>query len=392
VRLAAPLLSRPDFARSLVAQQLDKQLFNLRYPRRAHGRANRIRQLSIRLTDACNLRCHTCGQWGDRGYLLGVPAAALHKREVSPARYIELFDDLRAQGHRPILYLWGGEPMLYRGVLELIEHAAKLGFPPSIATNGTRVAEQAERLVAAPLAILQLSVDGATADDHDAARPAAGGSSTNFDDVVAACSAVRAARRRRAARMPMIVTLTTISRRNSRQLCAIYERFHELADLCVFYLSWWIDEAQADAHSDDFERRFGERPTRHHGWRGDWSRVDSDGLARELTELRALAAEKGTPAYVMPDLREPADIRRYYADHQATFGFDQCISIFQNVEIDADGSLVTCRDYSDYRVGNIKTQTITELWNAPRYRAFRTSLEREGLMPVCTRCCGLMGH
>jgi hypothetical protein len=43
-------------------------------------------------------------------------------------------------------------------------------------------------------------------------------------------------------------------------------------------------------------------------------------------------------------------------------------------------------------VGNIKDATITELWNSPAYRKFRQSLATEGLMPVCSRCCGLMGY
>jgi radical SAM protein with 4Fe4S-binding SPASM domain len=51
-----------------------------------------------------------------------------------------------------------------------------------------------------------------------------------------------------------------------------------------------------------------------------------------------------------------------------------------------------CRDYHDYVVGNIKEATITELWNSPAYVRFRHSLATEGLMPACSRCCGLMGY
>lgn len=282
--------------------------------------------------------------------------------------------------------------MLYPGITELIAEAARLGLPPTIATNGTGVADEAGRLVEAPLALLQLSIDGASAASHNAARPSPGGARDNFADVVRACERVARERKRRGGRLPLIVTLTTISRRNSDELCAIYERFHRLADLCVFYLSWWIDRASADAHAEDFEARFGERPSRHYGWVGDWHDLHTGRLAGELRRLRSLAKARGTPAYVMPDLESEADIHRYYSDHSEAFGFDQCISVFQNVEIDSDGSLVSCRDYSDYRIGNVKTHTVTELWNSRRYREFRASMERDGLMRVCRRCCGLMGH
>jgi len=43
-------------------------------------------------------------------------------------------------------------------------------------------------------------------------------------------------------------------------------------------------------------------------------------------------------------------------------------------------------------VGNVKTATLSELWNSERYVAFRRSLTTKGLMPVCSRCCGLMGY
>jgi radical SAM protein with 4Fe4S-binding SPASM domain len=86
------------------------------------------------------------------------------------------------------------------------------------------------------------------------------------------------------------------------------------------------------------------------------------------------------------------NLRTYYTDHRARFGYDQCISIYQVVEINSNGDLSPCRDYHDYVVGNIKEATITELWNSPAYQKFRRSLSQEGLMPVCSRCCGLMGY
>ena len=86
------------------------------------------------------------------------------------------------------------------------------------------------------------------------------------------------------------------------------------------------------------------------------------------------------------------DLQTYYTDHAALFGFDQCISIYQTVEIDSNGHMTPCRDYRDYIVGNIKEHTISELWNSEAYRNFRQSLAAKGLMPVCSRCCGLMGY
>ena len=59
------------------------------------------------------------------------------KSELPKERYIELLRDLKANGHRPILYFWGGEPMLYGGLMDIIEEGARLGMPPTLGTNGT---------------------------------------------------------------------------------------------------------------------------------------------------------------------------------------------------------------------------------------------------------------
>ena len=138
------VLDKPWMASSLVGLEKEKFLFDLLNRNAASGVARSIRQLSIRITDLCNLRCHTCGQWGDKGFLHDQDLRELKARDLPPERYRELLDDLAGHGHRPTVYLWGGEPMLYPGTLDIIEHATKLRMPTAIATNGTGLAKAAE--------------------------------------------------------------------------------------------------------------------------------------------------------------------------------------------------------------------------------------------------------
>ena len=95
---------------------------------------------------------------------------------------------------------------------------------------------------------------------------------------------------------------------------------------------------------------------------------------------------------ILPPLAEQADLEAYYTDHEARFGFDKCVSIYSAVEIDSNGDMSPCRDYHDFVVGNVKERTVTQLWNSAPYVQFRQSLSTKGLMPVCARCCGLMGY
>jgi radical SAM protein with 4Fe4S-binding SPASM domain len=392
IKTVPKILEVPRYAGSVAMIQADKVVRNLS-PRKGDGSAGKIRQLSIRITDLCNLRCHTCGQWGDSGFLRDCSIAGLREDEVSPDRYIQLLNDLKDKGHTPSVYLWGGEPMLYKGSIRVIEEAAKLGMPPSIATNSTGLAKHAERLVEAPMFLAQISIDGPDAETHNRSRPAANPNFDNFRSIQKAIEAIREVRARKKRKLPLIAGLTTINNVNYNRLVDIYEEFRDKVDVCVFYLAWWIDGDSADAHTKDFERRFGFEPEKHYGWIGSWTPPDINVLSSQLKTLSEKAAKlTGPSVIIMPPLTDAADLEKYYKDHSRTFGFDRCVSIYSAVELNSNGDMSPCRDYHDYVVGNVKEKTITELWNSPKYKKFRKSLSEEGLMPVCTRCCGLMGY
>jgi radical SAM protein with 4Fe4S-binding SPASM domain len=372
--------------------QGEKWLFNVIAPGNGDGTARKIRQVSFRITDLCNLRCITCGQWGKGGFLRDKDLRELKRQEVPPSRYGEILADLVNHGHRPMVYLWGGEPMLYKGTVDLIETASAMGLPVSVATNGTHIASAAARLVRAPLFLLQISIDGHCAALHNAIRPGVGGID-NFTEIDSALAAVRREREVKGSTLPLIASLTVISRENAGSLVDIYQAFKDRVDLFVFYLSWWIDPADALAHEQDFARRFGFTPALHRGWVADWKPNDYEALNAQMAALDANSSSRGCPPVIfIPHIAGVDNLQSYYTNHGNRFGFDRCVSIYQAVEVDSNGNLSPCRDYHDYVVGNIKEATISELWNSPQYRRFRQSISSEGLMPVCSRCCGLMGY
>ena len=391
-RFFLPVLGHPWIAGKLVAIQAEKAFDAWRYPPRRDGMAGKIRQLSLRITDLCNLRCATCGQWGEGGHLLGRDLQKLKTAEVPPERYVELFKDLTRNGHRPVVYLWGGEPMLYRGLLDVVAAATAQRLPVAIATNGTKVAEAAERLVNTPLFLLQISIDGHTAGLHNEMRPSVSGRD-NFADVAAALETVGRARREARSRLPLIASLTTISRKNAGHLVDIYDTFRDRVDLFVFYLSWWISPERAADHEREFARRFGPVPQKHRGWIGGWKPENYDLLHGQIQAVLERSRQSGAPPVTLiPHIDSRRGLEDYYTNHALDFGFSRCVSIFHALEVNSNGDVSPCRDYHDYVAGNIRQQTFTEIWNGERYRLFRRSLVQDGLLPVCTRCCGLMGY
>jgi radical SAM protein with 4Fe4S-binding SPASM domain len=386
------LAPHPWITSKLISLQLQKWLFPFPNFQTGIGRAGKIHQVSIRITDICNLRCHTCGQWGDNGFMHGRNLREQRLAEVSPERYLEVFKDLVTNGHHPNIYIWGGEPMLYGGILRIIQGATEYGLPVSIASNGHSLAESADYFSKIPLFLLQVSIDGHNKEIHNTSRPSSG-EGDSFATIESGLHAMKEAKKKNRSKLPLVASLTVISKQNINHLVDIFHTFKDSVDIFIFYLSWWIDPIYAKKHENDFQERFGFAPRLHWGWVGNWRPDDFVMLSSQLKEIQKLSQSLSAPAVtIIPHLTAPEDLERYYTDHTATFGFNECISIYQAIELNSNGNMSPCRDYHDYIVGNIKEDSIVNLWNCEKFTSFRQSLRSKGLMPVCSRCCGLMGY
>lgn len=57
-------------------------------------------------------------------------------------------------------------------------------------------------MVAAPMALIQMSVDGSNPETHNAARPGQKKSHNNFNDVIAGCEAIQEEKKKRGQKLP----------------------------------------------------------------------------------------------------------------------------------------------------------------------------------------------
>ncbi len=378
---------------NFASYQLAKETFSYRHPLGAkHGRGDKLRQISVRITDMCNLRCHSCGQWGDNGYLIGQSLKELKQREVPIETYKKLVDDLVEQNLSPLWYFWGGEPMLYPNIMELFHYIHDAGMPITIVSNGTNMAKYAEDLIET-CQIIWLSIDGPNEEIHNTQRPGVSKKHDNFRDVKNALETLARVKQEKEKFYPLIVPISCITAYNTDYVTDIYRLTNEHADMHIFYLTWWIDPHSAQEHTKDFERRFGFKPKTHYGWVGAWHDFDHSLILDRFKEMEEISDKTGRCAPIMmPKLTNTEDIREYYTNHKASFGYDQCVSIFMAMEIDSNGDVSLCRDYHDYIIGNIKTDSVESMWNNQKALQFRSSIATEGTMPVCRRCCGLMGY
>jgi MoaA/NifB/PqqE/SkfB family radical SAM enzyme/SAM-dependent methyltransferase len=113
------------------------------------------------LTYRCQCRCPHCGT---------APYGDAAKKELSEAEWVDLLRQAARLGAGGA-YFFGGEPLLFPGLLNLVREAAGLGLVVSLDTNGLLLdAEMAGELKAAGLDRAGVSLDSADEAEHDRLR------------------------------------------------------------------------------------------------------------------------------------------------------------------------------------------------------------------------------
>ncbi len=136
------------------------------------------------VTRACDLACRHCR---------AEAVAARHPGELSTEQGRAMLREARRFGQPlPHLVITGGDPLKRPDLCDLIAAAVELGFGVSLAPSGTVLLtrEVIGRLAAAGTQSMSLSLDGSTAERHDAFRGVPG----CFDVTLQAARWVRAAR------------------------------------------------------------------------------------------------------------------------------------------------------------------------------------------------------
>ncbi|NLW32391.1 MAG: radical SAM protein [Fibrobacter sp.] len=351
----------------------------------------KVSQISLRVNEVCNLRCSSCGQWGENGHL----RLKLQRGERLDQLDFDVVKRLIFETRRdhPFYYIWGGEPTMWKPLLPLFEELARYKLKGSIVTNAQDLDRIIEDIIeTGSLQVLFLSLDGWDSESQNIMRsPANGRSSDNFEKTMAVIQKVDEIKKRKNLLFPLIIPITVISNKNYMHLADIHRLVIDTTQLHPYYYGWFITEERAALHEKVFKERFGYEPKNHRGYlKSCFNDVDPAETAKQIREIKSISKGKPSVPQFLPDIETETQIRRYYSDHGWHCGYPSCDSIYYTAEISPDGRVTPCRDYQDYTCGNINEQPFYDIWNGESFKKFRHEMKR-GLMPVCTRCCGLQG-
>jgi radical SAM protein with 4Fe4S-binding SPASM domain len=173
---------------------------------------NKPRLIAFEVTRRCRFNCRHCRADADR---------AACGDELSTEQCKRILDAVAAY-EKCVVILTGGEPTERGDIVELVRHGRSLGLRIVMATCGYSIDDASLAVLKdAGVLALSISLDGATAQTHDAFRRTPGA----FD------AAVRAAQAARRAGLRFQIN-TTITRGNLAEIPAIAEKARQLGAYC----------------------------------------------------------------------------------------------------------------------------------------------------------------
>lgn len=332
--------------------------------------------LVLGVNNVCNLHCRMC----DVGLARTDTVFARNLTGTRPLNMplelvTEIFDE--AARHWPGVRIGFAftEPLIWPHLEVAVAAATKRGLATAVTTNGYTLSQRGPALADNGLGEIFVSLDG-PAEIHDQTRGRAGSFARAVDGL--ACLA----RHPKPPRMSVHCVLTPWNLGHLRRLV------ESLAELPLERIGFMHPNFTTPEMAAEHNRHYGEhyRATDSNLGPLQPDQVDLDLLAAEIAVLRAL--RPGLPLTFSPNLSSRVELERFYRQPTEWIGRG-CGDVHRTMMIKSDGSVIPAhgRCY-ELTIGNVKHQSLPEIWNSAEIGRLRTALVRAGgLLPACTRCC-----
>jgi radical SAM protein with 4Fe4S-binding SPASM domain len=281
------------------------------------------------------------------------------RSELGTEDCFKVIDDIVAFAPECLTILTGGEPLLRRDILEIVQRAAERGLWVVVGTNGVRITENvARRLADAGARGLSLSLDALDPERHDRFRNVRG----------AWHNTVEGAEILNRTGLPFIVQ-TTAGSHNLDELDAIADFAHERLAAKVWNLYFLVPTGRGQFVSDMTPAQYDEV-------------LASLYRIQRKYDRRMLVNAKCAPHYIKTVLENAGaetdpKIRTYSG------GAGGCPAGTHYMGIRPNGDVTPC-PYLPVFAGNLRRTALTDLWNSSEL--FTDIRRRSSLGGRCGAC------
>ena len=315
-----------------------------------------------------------CGQWSEEGYILNRTIDT--RQRMSLEDWKRLVVEITLHKIRFIL-VRGGEPFLFKGIIELLKYINSKGIFLSIDTNGTELEQFADDLSRITNMHITFSVDGPE-EVHDEVRKLTG----SFQSIKRNIALLNELEKKNGNKISKSICFT-ISGYNYKVLgeMADIARSLSIPSVSIVPYYYYSDDVGA-TYEKELEGNFDSRAFSWKGFHHEHSGIEFDRFREELGEYRASLGN----IYDFPYLPLTEDeYRVWFHDPITPVKSSACMNVEKLIDIQPNGEANFCVDLPDFSVGNVKDSTIGEIWNSSRAQRFR-GYRREKPLAVCHRC------
>ena len=317
--------------------------------------------LAWEITRRCNLKCVHCRSSSE--------LEAKGHPDFSFDEAKRVLDDIASYA-KPVVVLSGGEPLLRADVFEIAQYGSGLGLRMCLATNGTLVTEEiCEKIKAAGIRMVSLSLDGSTAAVHDDFRCQPG----------AFAGTINAARLFKKHGISFLIN-SSFTKRNQAEIPKIYQLAKELG-ATAWYMFMIVPTGRGEDIMDELISP------------EDYEKLLEWHYEMEKEEHELLVRPTCAPNYyrvVLQKAKEQGDDFKRRTLQFSTGGSKGCLAGQLISLIDVDGNVLPC-SYFPMAAGNIREKSFKEIWeNSELFHDLRNFKAYKGRCGVCeyVNVCG----
>lgn len=345
--------------------------------------------LILCINNFCNLRCKMCDVGLDaKDTVFFANLVGQNPRNMSFDLLSSILEQAESFRPRPRIGLAFTEPLIHPQIVDFCRAISTRGFYYSITTNGYRLPQLAQDLVANRVDLITVSVDGSE-EVHDRVRRRKGSFARLYDGI----EELNRARVDTRTSRPKVQISYTLTDENGDDMVRFVQQIEKLepSSLIFSHLNF-ITSEMAENHNRSHNGQL--RVVRSNLGDIDPAGIDVSSLWESIQELKAyLRTRKNLQWSIVPDFEERIDLETYYREPLSFVGGRTCTDPWQMMMIQTDGTVIPAHGRCYHVPMGRATETpLQEIWNGDRYLEFRDTLRRAGgTLPACSRCCGVTG-
>jgi MoaA/NifB/PqqE/SkfB family radical SAM enzyme len=303
--------------------------------------------IEINPINVCNQSC----TWCTYGYLHD------RKEHLEQSLILQVLNDAKRLGAESVTWTGGGEPTVYRPLVEVIEEAVRLGFRQGLNSNGSNLSERLIDLMVANFTYVRFSVDAGQdatyATTHRVPLDAFGKVMTNLRRLVAARDAARSR-----------LTIGYAFLVDNSNVDDLLLAGHLAKQIGVDYF-----QVKPIVHYNRSNTQFAKHSSM-------WDRLE-----QQMPELVALDGDRFRVRLLGHKFR---DLRLQDVNFGRTY--HECRGNELLATVGADGSVDLCCPYkgvAEWSFGNVHDQSFYDIWTGSKRQELLKKIDVKKCPPLC---------